>query len=136
MIYEDRAEESRLRFLRENQALLNPAIVEALSKPDVEEDSPIVLELLAQIRRLADAMEKKSAPPNINVLPAPLTVSPPVVNVSPIVSAPAVNVSPNVMLDAPLRWHVDVQHHLNGPMAGKIKSVEFIAVSPCITYGH
>ncbi len=82
------------------------------------EDDPVVQALITEIRRLGTVLANQ---------PAQLA---PVVHVSPHVSAPAVNVSPNVMLDAPLRWHVDVQHHLNGPMAGKVKSVEFIAVSP------
>lgn len=80
------------------------------------EDDPVVQALISEIRRIGTVLANQ---------PAPLA---PVVTVSPQVSSPSVSVSPNVMVDAPLRWHVDVQHHLTGMLAGKIKSVEFIAM--------
>lgn len=79
------------------------------------EDDPVVTALVAEIRRLGTVLA--NAQPN----PAP------VVNVTPSFNPPAVTFSPRVDVDSPREWFVDVQHHMGGPLHGKIKSCKFIA---------
>jgi len=81
------------------------------------EDDPLVQALVAEIRRLGTVLG------NIQPNPAPI------VSVSPQVSSPSVTLQPNVMLDTPRKWVVNVtEHYMTGPLQGKIKQVEFVAL--------
>lgn len=87
-----------------------------------EAPDPMVAALVREIRRLSDRIavlsEQRPEAPVVNVSPTPVNIS-----------TPEVRVSPSVNLETPRRWVVNVtEHFATGPLQGKIKQVEFIAL--------
>lgn len=124
----DRIEAARLRLSRNGKFATKDVveILEAIPAPVVasekepEEENLLTKEIIAELKRLTAALERPSAqlPPTVNVSPTPVSIT-----------TPPVSVQPNVMLNTPRKWLVNVTEHFTaGPMYGKVKQVEFIAL--------